>query len=551
VVQSPRPEQWARGLVLEGYFVTETILIDEIVAALRDPTAYPWRPQTVEVIETHISWVFLAGDRVLKMKRPVKYSFVDYSTRELRRSACDAEVRLNRRLTDDVYLGVVPIARSGKSIRVDSDGEPLEWATLMRRLPADGMLDHLLAQDGIDQQIMDDIASRLIAFHRDAAEACGGEAGSAARQAKVVLDNLADLEPFAGSPLPATQLRIVAESLRAFCNDATVLLNNRVAQRWIREGHGDLRTDHICLDERGQIQIFDCVEFNKNIRCADIASDLAFLLLDLERLGAAQISTRITQHYQDADLQLPEPLLCFYRGHRALVKVKVSCLSWRDLPSEHRRAFIEEAMTYLDLATAAATTTRPVMIAMTGLSGTGKSVVAGALARALGATILSTDDLRKETGSRAEPPAGWETGQYVPAKRAHVYAELFDRARDVVSSGSPVILDATFLESERRQEAAREAAAAGVPLIFVQTFASDEVVRARLKKRASRGDSTSEATIEVFERQAEAMKANPPVSPASATKVLVDTSEDGPISLDRVFAALVEAKVLQARIALE
>jgi predicted kinase len=391
----------------------------------------------------------------------------------------------------------------------------------------------------------------LIAFHRDAAEPCDGEAGTVDRQARVVLDNLADLEPFAGSPLPATQLRIVADSLRAFCNDATELLNNRVVQRWIREGHGDLRTDHICLDERGQIQIFDCVEFNKNIRCADIASDLAFLLLDLERLGAAQISTRITQQYREASLQLPEPLLCFYRGHRALVKVKVSCLSWRDLPSEHRRAFFEEAMTYLDLATAAATTTRPVMIAMTGLSGTGKSVVAGALARALGATILSTDDLRKATGSRAEPPAGWETGQYAPAKRAHVYAELFGRARDVVRSRKPVILDATFLESERRQEAARAAAEVGVPLIFVQTIASDEVVRERLKERAARRDSASEATVEIYERQAGAMKANPPASPATATNVLVDTLEDGPISLDRVFEALVEAKVLQARIALE
>jgi aminoglycoside phosphotransferase family enzyme/predicted kinase len=551
VVQSPRPEQWARGFVLEGCFVTETRIIDEIVAALRDPSAYPWRPQTVEVIETHISWVFLAGDRVLKMKRPVTYSFVDYSTRELRRSACEDEVRLNRRLTHDVYLGVVPVARSGGRISVDSDGEPLEWATLMRRLPADGMLDHLLAQGGIDHKIADDIASRLIAFHRDAAEPCVDEAGTAVRQAKVVLDNLTDLEPFAGSPLPATQLRIVAGSLRAFCEDARELLNKRVAQRWIREGHGDLRTDHICLDEQGEIQIFDCVEFNKNIRCADISSDVAFLLLDLERLGADQISARISQQYRDAGLQLPEPLLRFYRGHRALVKVKVSCLSWRDLPPEQRRVFFEEAMTYLDLATAAATTTRPFMIAMTGLSGTGKSVVATALARALGATILSTDDLRRESGPSHEPPTGWETGKYVPAKRAHVYAELFDRARDFVRTGRPVILDATFLESDRRQEVARAAVEAGVPLIFVHTVASDEVVRARLKERSARGDSPSEATIDIYEHQAEAMKANPPVIPETATNVLVDTSAVGPVNFDRVFDVLLEAKVLQARIALE
>jgi uncharacterized protein len=270
--------------------VTKAPTFDEIVTALRSIEAYPWKPESVDVIETHISWVFLAGDKVLKVKKPVSYSFVDYSTPEIRKSACEDEVRLNRRLTTDIYLGVAAITVTNEQIEVDGKGDPVEWGTLMRRLPADGMLDFLLQHESVASDVAQRIADRLVQFHRDGAEPCIIPAGSPEIQLQVVRDNLQDLAPFAGSPLPQLQFDMVARSLDAFLDQSEDLFERRVREGWIREGHGDLRTDHICLDDHGEIQIFDCVEFNKDIRCADIASDLAFLLVDLDRLGAPKIA---------------------------------------------------------------------------------------------------------------------------------------------------------------------------------------------------------------------------------------------------------------------
>src|SRR5262245_47511585 len=267
--------------------LSSSISFDVIVDALRDPSTYPWHPQTVDIIETHISWVFLAGDRVLKLKRPVDYGFVDYSTLELRRTACNDEVRLNRRLSHGIYLGVARITTDDGRVSVDGNGETVEYGTLMRRLPVDGMLDRMLERGQVDAAIVDRIADRLIEFHRAIADQCIDGTGSGKEPLKVVLDNLGDLQPFAGNPLPPVQLETVVNSMREFCDQGKHVLAKRVDEGWIREGHGDLRTDHICLDQHGEIQVFDCVEFSKGIRCADVASDLAFLLVDLDRLGAS------------------------------------------------------------------------------------------------------------------------------------------------------------------------------------------------------------------------------------------------------------------------
>jgi aminoglycoside phosphotransferase family enzyme/predicted kinase len=526
--------------------VTNSPNFEEIVAALRGVDAYPWRPQSVDVIETHISWVFLAGDRVLKLKRPIDYGFVDYSTREIRRSACDDEVRLNRRLSTGIYLGVATITVANGRISVDGEGEAVEWATLMRRLPADGMLDSVLQRGSVCADAVERIANRLIEFHRDLAERCGDSSGSPDRQLRIVNDNLADLAPFADSPLSRVQFEMVSRSMESFLESGMNIFAGRVREGWIREGHGDLRTDHICLDESGQIQIFDCVEFNFDIRCADIASDLAFLLVDLDRLSASDIAARLIAAYRAAALDLPTSLLRFYRGHRALVKAKVACLSWRDLPPEHRQQFFEEATVYLDLAMAATTSKKPFIIAMTGLSGTGKSIAATSLSRALGAAIVASDVVRREMELPEKDSIGWQQGRYAPDKRVQVYQEMIRRVQAIVAKGKPVILDASFLETERREDAARAAKSVDIPLVFVETVADDDVVRKRLRNRAALGDSPSEATVEVYEHQRAQFSAAPPGVPAGAEHIQVDTTADGPVNLDKVYEELKRLGVLLA-----
>jgi aminoglycoside phosphotransferase family enzyme/predicted kinase len=522
-----------------------------LVEGLLHSEAYPWRPAAVELVETHVSWVFLSGDRVVKVKKPVSYGFVDHTTLESRRRSCEDEVRLNRRLTDGVYLGVVPIVRGAAGYRVDAKGTPVEWATLMRRLPAEGMLDALLAAGESLPHLDGRLAERLIPFHRNGAAFCEGPADEVAAAASaVVTENLTELEPFASEPLGPAQLGLVAEALRGFIAESRDILHDRAASGWIREGHGDLRVEHVCLEGSGEIQIFDCVEFSRSLRCADVASDLAFLLMDLERLGAQEAAGTLVARYQTAGVDLPDALLRFYKAHRALVRAKVACLRRRARADVAERAgLVADAADYLDLATAAAVTVRPALIAMTGLSGTGKSTVAAALARALDAPIFASDVVRKELSGEASPaPMAWEQGLYAPERVEATYERLIGLATQALAAGHTAILDATFLEGKRRKRLAAVSRSAGVPLVLVETVCEEEAAVGRILMRARRGDSRSDATVEVYRRQRAAALASPPPVPSGAVHVLVETDAGGPVDLDPVLAALRGKAIIAARV---
>lgn len=518
----------------------------ELAVALLRPDAYPWRPATVEMIETHVSWVFLAGEFVLKVKRPVTYGFVDHASAASRRRSCHDEVRLNRRLTDGVYLGVVPIRRDGDRLRVNGPGAPIEWGTLMRRLPAERMLDVLLRTDTAPADIAARLAHRLVPFHRDIALPCDGPPDAVATAAtRIVTENLDEIEPFAGSPLGPLQTRLVAGAMRRFALGHADLLAKRATTGWIREGHGDLRAEHVCLEPDGAVQIFDCVEFNRALRCADVASDLAFLLMDLARLGAGTVAADLLARYRAAGFDLPEDLLRWYRAHRALVRAKVACLRWSAAPDGAAPGLDAKAVDYLNVATAAALPAAPVLIAMTGLSGTGKSTVAAAIGRALGVAPIASDVIRKTlAGVDGAAPAAWEAGLYTREWSAATYQLLLERARTALAAGAPVILDAAFLSWAARERLAALGRTARVPTLLVETTCEEGVALDRIVARAARGGSPSDATVEVYRRQWAAVADTPPPVPAGVVHIVLDTSAAGPVCLDPVLAALDRARVL-------
>jgi uncharacterized protein len=518
--------------------------VDQI-EGLRRPEAYPWHPATVDVIETHISWVFLAGDRVVKVKRPVAYGFVDHTSLEARHQSCLDEVRLNRRLTDGVYFDVVPIVQSDDSYRVGGEGHPIEWATLMRRLPASGMLDALLAAGHAPPDLDAQLARRLIPFHRDHAPSCGGTADVAAAATAIVTENLDELAPFARSSLGPIQFAIVAAAIRQFLATRDELLQSRAATGWIREGHGDLRVGHVCLEPESVVQIFDCVEFNRDLRCADVASDLAFLLMDLTRLGASEVATSLLSRYREAGLDLPDELLRLYGAHRALVRAKIAGLELPGSGREEAARHLAEATDYLDLASGAALTVRPVLVVMTGLSGTGKSTVARRLARALGVRLFASDIVRKElAGIEGPAPAAWGEGIYRPEWTGATYDRLFALAAASLRSGTPAILDAAFLSTEQRTGAAETAARANVQLVLVETVCDEETVAARLTARAVQGRSPSDATLSIFRQQLVSVKAAPPRVPDGALTIRLDTTLGIEGVLDAVFAGLAKARIV-------
>lgn len=511
---------------------------DDLIRTLLAPAAFPWRPATVELIETHISWVFLAGDRVVKIKRPVHLAFVDHSSAERRRVSCEEEVRLNRRLTDDVYLGTVPITRDGERLAVGGDGEPFDTATLMRRLPADRMLDTLLASGSVPDDLAELLAHRLIPFHRDAAERCDRETdGSAAAVLAVVTENLDELRGFAGGPLGALQLALVGESMRAFLAESGPLLEHRVRNGWVRDGHGDLRAEHICF-EGGSVQIFDCVEFSRSIRCADVASDLAFLLMDVGRLGEESTASELERRYRGAGFDLPAGLVRFYRAHRALVRAKIACLTMAGGLRPHHE-LVDQAAVYLDLAMCAASTMRPFLVAMTGLSGTGKSTVAASVARATGADLVSSDVARKALAGVTGPAvSAVGEGLYSAEWNERTYELLMARAEESLRADRPVVLDATFLDDRWRGRAADLASAASVELVLVETVCDEPVAAARIAARAARGGSASDADVAIHDHQRRVLAASPVTVPRGAAAVQVDTSTQGGNRLDPIYAAL-------------
>jgi uncharacterized protein len=517
-----------------------------IISELMRPETYPWQPETVELIETHISWVFLAGNRVVKLKRPVAFPFVDHTRLSSRHQSCLDEVRLNRRLTDGVYLDVVPIVQTPDGCRVGGEGTPVEWATLMRRLPADRMLDALLASGAAPADLAERLAARLIPFHRDIAPSCGRSPETAVAATRIVTDNLDELAPFAGAPVGTIQLGLVVDAMRQFVSERDEVLRARAADGWIREGHGDLRAEHVCLEPDGTDQIFDCVEFNREVRCADVASDLAFLLMDLSRLGVPQVAAALLARYREAGIGLPDELLRFYVAHRALVRVKTACLQLQGAEPAAALIHAAEAVNYLDLVTASVLTVRPTLVVMTGLSGTGKSTVARRLARALGARLFTSDIVRKEiAGIAGAAPAAWEEGIYRPEWTKATYDRLFALAEASLSNGQPVVLDATFLDADQRSGAASVATRAGTRLVLVETVCDQATVAARLATRTARGDSPSDATMATYRRQYAAIAANPLQVPTSAVTVQVDTTTGLPGELDPVFAALVREGIVQ------
>lgn len=511
------------------------MLDGQLADALLDPGAYPWSPPEVRRIDTHVSHIFVAGDRVVKIKRPVNLGFLNFSQPETRRAACIQEDRLNRRLTRGVYLGVTPITARGNGVEVGGRGPIVEYAVVMRRLPERRMLDQLIASGLTPPEAGDAIADHLIPFHL-AARRCGPtDALTCAQvQLRVLLENVNQLHSLI-LPTPQCMTEIVIGAMLRAIDVLADQVRDRCRGGFVVDGHGDLRADHICFDG-DRPQIFDCIEFDAALRCADIASDLSFLLMDLKRIGGHGLAAALLNRYLSAGVALPESLLRLYTAHRALVRVKVGLIEQAEGIGENLARSIAD---HLDVASAALTSARPVLISVSGPSGSGKSHVAARIARALGIELLQSDALRQEL-----VPSHDAATRYHPDRVAAVYAELRLRAATTLARGKAVILDATFLDPGERDRAAALAAEAGAPFILVRVRASDATALRRIRARAKSEPTLSDADEAVFYRQRAAADAADDHLPGAAIALDIDNDADGPPKVDSLFATLAAAGLL-------
>lgn len=484
--------------------MTHPALID----AMKNPDFYPHHPAEVEFIQTHISYVFIAGDFVYKIKKPVKFDFLDFTSLAKRKFYCLEELRLNRRLAPDTYLDVVPISRNPQGdLTLESGSEIIEYAVRMKKLPADKMLKMLLARKNADEKTMDALAEKIALFHRQAQT--GGhidEMGSIENIRRNHDENFSETADYIHVTLPEHQYLFIKGYAEQFLIDNKRLFEKRISDHRIRDCHGDLHLDHICIND--EIAIFDCIEFNEHFRCGDVAEDVAFLTMDIDFNGYAELGETFVKSYirYSGDADLPA-VLNFYRCYSAYVRGKVTSirLAQEDITENEYRDTRQTAEKYFDLAYSyAARLEKPVLIATAGLMGSGKSYQARQLAMRLGAEIIRTDVVRKEIFALQPTDRRYEDfgrGIYTDDISRLVYQKIFELAGQKLRQGKPVIIDASFKKKEERQKAMHLAEKLGVRFYLLECFCPDNITRRRLEKRLLKNDNASDGRWDLFQKQ--------------------------------------------------
>lgn len=474
----------------------------ESLGVLESPACYGLAADEAVIrIDTHASHVFLAGDRVYKMKRALRYPYLDYGTLERRRWACEREVTLNRRTAPSLYLGMVPLRRTADGgLRLDRQGdgrgEAVEWLVVMRRFAADALLDHRAAQGTLPPDLMRRAASAIAAFH-DVAEVCFDGAGSEAMGA-VIAENFEELRADPGLFDAGLVADLERRSLEAFAALAS-LLDRRRADGMVRQCHGDLHLRNICVVD-DQPMLFDCIEFNDDFARIDVLYDLAFLLMDLVHRDHVDLANVAANEYVKSGRGLDGlAALPLFMATRATIRAKVAG-SAAALDSKVTGAGLAEIAAYLELARRVLTPSPALLVAVGGLPGTGKTTLARAVAPSLGGAVGAihwrSDVIRKQMARVDEltrlPPA-----TYTRETSDRVYAEMLRRARETLSAGHPVILDATFTAPEEREAVEALAKDAGVAFAGFWLEAPEQELRRRLAERT--GDA-SDATPAVLDR---------------------------------------------------
>ena len=464
-----------------------------------------WTPneRPIEIVHSHISAVLLGKKHVLKLKKPINLGFLDYTTLEKRRLACEAELELNRRLSPDVYLSLETVREKHGDIHVGGDGRIVDYAVRMKRLPADRMLDRLVAGGEVTEQMIDRIADRLSAFHKSARrDSHISSFGTPQLIRKNWDENFEQTTRYIDRTISKEAYHLIRSRIFEWLESNDQLLQARITDGRICEGHGDIRAESICV--ANGLSIFDCIEFNERFRFADVASEIAFLSMDLDARGRPDLGYYFAQRYSTLtdDSQLPA-LLPFYKCYRAYVRGKVMNfrLDADEFSERERKAAALRARRFFDLSRRYIDRLpKKTIVMVAGLSGTGKTSVARAVASELGYRVVSSDEMRKQIFSIEEPPA-YGVGPYSTKANRKTYDRLIEQARESVITDGGVVLDATFKHETDRDLVSRVADELGSQLRIIECHLEPEIVRERLARRAKLREGLSDANWDTHVRQ--------------------------------------------------
>lgn len=475
-----------------------------VVRWLADPASHAERPRRVDVVETHISQVFLTDSYVYKLKKPVRFDFLDFSSLEMREHACREEIRLNRRMAPEVYLDVIPITRDGTGrLAFNGSGKTVDWVIKMRRLPADRMLDALIRVHGLTDLEVRKSADYFADYYSATIPLVIRPQDYHRSLIGNVEDNFGALLAADGGVCTDQVRRIHAFQLRLLkCRSE--LFHARVLDGRIIDGHGDLRPEHVCLLDPPAV--FDCIEFNQELRRVDVLDELCFLAMECDAIDAESVGERFLESYLARSQDRPPPeLTAFYKSYRACVRAKVALLRSNQLTGKEYDVQRRAARRYLELADRylRESCIRPCSIVVSGVMGTGKSTLAGALAAELGAEIIRTDEVRSELFPTRDAGESFAEGKYSAAGRRRVYEEVFRRAAQRLSVGVSVILDGTFASAADRELAMQQGRELSADALTVRCTCPREVALERIRSRLRQTvPDPSEARPEFYDRQA-------------------------------------------------
>ncbi|MBL1261868.1 MAG: AAA family ATPase [Thiotrichaceae bacterium] len=473
-----------------------------LIMALQNQVIYDHPVSEFTLIETHCAWVLLTGDYAYKIKKPLNLGFLDFSTLEKRRHVCEEEIRLNRRLADEIYLDVVAITGSIDAPQLNGNGEVIEYAVKMRQFETGMEFDQLIKQGKLTNRHVDQLATRVASFHQSLKGASNETPyGSMDAIRQPMLDNFSEIDAALSDNIERQSLAQLQQWTTDELTRLTPMLENRKRDGFIRECHGDLHLANVTRYHH-QTMLFDCLEFNPKLRWIDQISDIAFMVMDLDAHGKSDFGFRFLNAWlQQSGDYAAVPLLRLYLVYRAMVRAKVALIQHAQHPGSGHS---EQCQRYLNLAlsyTAAHAT--PLMITH-GLSGSGKSCLSQLILEQLGAIRLRSDVERKRLhGLSADARSQSAVGRklYSATSSDATYQRLATIAQEITVGGYPVIIDATFLKQAQRQQFKAVAKGLKVPFIILHFHAEEALLRQWIIERNEKREDPSEAGISVLEHQ--------------------------------------------------
>ncbi|MBX3422715.1 MAG: AAA family ATPase [Pirellulaceae bacterium] len=497
----------------------------DLVQQLLDPIAYRHHAPTVQLCETHISWVFLAGDYAYKVKKPLNFGFADFTTLAKRLHYCQEEVRRNKRYSHDLYLDVVPIVIDNDHLVVGGTGTAVEYAVRMWRFEQSQLAGNLVAANELSPLEFSELATQVAQFHRIAATAQQPELGIQSQIRRFALDNIGQLQT---QLLPGrrSQLDSIDSWTRQKCQQLSEIWRQRKALGHIRECHGDLHLGNL-IRWQGRLMPFDCIEFNPELYWIDVMNEIAFLIMDLCDHRRSDLGWRFLDGYLESSGDYSGlSVLPFYLVYRAMVRAKVCQLRWlqKDVASEQRERLIDDELHYLEMAWRFTHPPNRTLTITHGVSGSGKTYGTQRLVEQCGYIRIRSDVERKRLFGllpTERPSAGQSEQMYSSQGSLETYQKLEQLAEQVLVAGFPVVIDATFLRFDQRQRFHQLAARLAVPYRICPFTSDVGELKRRIAERNSKGNDASDADQNVLAAQ---LQANEPLT-VSERQFVVDLAQ--------------------------